>query len=177
MKKRRRSVATGLLAGLAGGLVASWTMNQFQVAWSKGAELINGDKSQSENSQQGEQSEQDSEDATMKLADKLGHALLSRGLSKDEKKHAGPIVHYAFGAAMGALYGVAAALQPEVTLGFGTAFGAGLFAVADEVAVPAFGLSKNPTEYPLSSHASALASHLVYGATTEGVRRAVTQVA
>jgi hypothetical protein len=27
------SVWKGLVAGLAGGLVASWTMNQFQAAW------------------------------------------------------------------------------------------------------------------------------------------------
>ena len=35
------------------------------------------------------------------------------------------------------------------------------------------GLSKLPTEYPLSVHAYAFASHLVFGLTTELVRRAV----
>jgi len=38
------------------------------------------------------------------------------------------------------------------------------------------GLKKPPTEYPLSEHAYALASHLVYGLTTEMVRGAVRNV-
>jgi hypothetical protein len=32
-------------------------------------------------------------------------------------------------------------------------------------------LSGNPLDYPVSSHAEALASHLVYGLTLEAVRR------
>jgi hypothetical protein len=32
------NVWKGLVAGLAGGLVASWTMNQFQAAWTRMAE-------------------------------------------------------------------------------------------------------------------------------------------
>ena len=83
----------------------------------------------------------------------------------------GPVVHYAFGATMGAVYGGLSAVLPETSLGFGTAFGTALFAVADEIAVPALGLSKPPTETPASSHVMALASHLVWGSTTEAVRR------
>jgi hypothetical protein len=41
------------------------------------------------------------------------------------------------------------------------------------VAVPALGLSKKPTESPAAVHAYALASHAVYGLTTDLVRRAV----
>jgi uncharacterized membrane protein YagU involved in acid resistance len=43
--------------------------------------------------------------------------------------------------------------------------------------VPLAGLSKAPTEYPLSSHASAFATHLVYGATTEAVRKLLMKAA
>jgi uncharacterized membrane protein YagU involved in acid resistance len=45
--------------------------------------------------------------------------------------------------------------------------------LADELAVPAAGLSKSPKEFPLTTHIYALASHLVYGWITETVRRAV----
>ena len=45
--------------------------------------------------------------------------------------------------------------------------------LADELAVPAAGLSKPPKEIPLTTHVYALASHLVYGWITETVRRAV----
>jgi uncharacterized membrane protein YagU involved in acid resistance len=55
-------------------------------------------------------------------------------------------------------------------------FGTGLFVAADEVAVPALGLSKSPREYPLSTHLYGLASHLVYGFTAEYVRRGVRRL-
>jgi uncharacterized membrane protein YagU involved in acid resistance len=52
-------------------------------------------------------------------------------------------------------------------------YGATIWVVADEGVVPALGLSKSASEYPLSIHAYALASHLVYGLTGEIVRGAV----
>ena len=60
-----------------------------------------------------------------------------------------------------------------LTVGAGLPYGASIWIVADEGVVPALGLSKSPAEYPLSIHAYALASHFVYGLTTELVRRAV----
>ena len=74
---------------------------------------------------------------------------------------------------MGGLYGALAEIAPIAIIGFGLAFGAIFWVAADEAAVPALGLSKSPTESPLSTHASALASHLVYGLTTDLVRRAL----
>jgi hypothetical protein len=53
----------------------------------------------------------------------------------------------------------------------GLVFGGALFAVADEVAVPALGLSGKPSESPLSSHLYGLAAHVVYGLSTELARR------
>ncbi len=37
--------------------------------------------------------------------------------------------------------------------------------------VPTLKLSKPPDEVPLSKHIEGLGAHLVYGATTEGLRR------
>lgn len=55
---------------------------------------------------------------------------------------------------------------------------AGIVLQEDEkkVAVPALGLSKKPAEYPAAVHAQALASHLVYGLTTDLVRRGLLRV-
>jgi uncharacterized membrane protein YagU involved in acid resistance len=53
----------------------------------------------------------------------------------------------------------------------GLVFGAALFVLADEVAVPAFGLSGKPTEVPVSSHLYGLGAHLVYGISAEIARR------
>jgi putative membrane protein len=172
LRRRRPNTWKGIAAGMAGGLVASWTMNQFQALLSKASEKFScngsGDSGQEKNP-----SEAESEDATMKTADKLAADLLGKKLTKEQKKKLGPAVHYIFGAATGALYGALAEHVPEVTAAEGVPFGTAVFVGADEIAVPAFGLSKAPTEYPLSTHASALAAHIVYGITTEVVRKYV----
>ena len=165
----------GMTAGLIGGLCASWTMVQFQKMWndhpqqspSKPLHEHDVPEHQAEGETGGEHAKND--DATVRTAE----ALMRRPLDEEEKKIAGPVVHYAFGSAMGALYGAATELVPGAHAGAGLPFGAALFVSADEIAVPALGLSAGPTEVPFSKHMYGLASHLVYGLTTEMVRRAV----
>jgi uncharacterized membrane protein YagU involved in acid resistance len=143
-------------------------MSEFQSALSK----LSQSNGSSGNGQESQQSgEEDSDDATMKTAEKVSEVVFRRPLSKQEKKSAGPVVHYLFGGMMGALYGAAVEWDPQLRLGLGAPFGMALFAVADEAIVPALGLSKAPTEYPVSKHAYAAASHAVYGVTTEVVRK------
>ncbi len=178
-------VLKGLAAGLIGGLIASWTMSEFQSLWSKlseAGEKSKGAKASPQNAQsgkdkneqqqpQGESEKQ--EPATIKVAEAISENVFHHELSKGEKKIAGPSVHYAMGATSGAIYGVVSELVPFVTVGAGLPFGAAVWLTADEAALPALGFSKSPTEYPLSTHAYALASHFVYGLTTDMVRRAV----
>ena len=176
------NVWKGLVAGLAGGLVASWTMNQFQAAWTRiaeGMEKPHGAQSMqpadgSKQEQQPDTGEQ--EDATVKAAKAISENVLGHELQENEKKPAGAAVHYAFGTLTGGLYGALAEVTPQVTTAAGIPFGAAFWLMADEVAVPLLGLSKGPTEYPPSTHAYALASHLVYGLTAEMSRRALRQV-
>jgi putative membrane protein len=168
----------GLLAGVLGGLAASWMMNQFQTALSsfqEGFEQETGSGQQS--SEQQKQKSEDSEDATMKAAMKLLQPLIGRQLSKEEKQKAGPVVHYVFGGLMGGCYGLLSEYFPQAHAGFGTVYGTALFLVADEIAVPVLGLSGNPLEYPVSSHVYAFSSHLVYGLSTEAVRRSLRAAA
>jgi putative membrane protein len=145
-------------------------MTQFQNVWSKVSEKVNGAGASADGSGQ------ESEDATMKAAGKVAEAA-GHTLSHEQKKKAGPLVHYGFGTAMGALYGTIAELGPSEVCRHpilsGMGFGSMLFAGADEVAVPAAGLSGKPSESPASAHIYALASHLVYGATTGALRRIV----
>jgi hypothetical protein len=165
----------GLAAGLIGGLVASWTMNQFQGVWSKvteGFEKSHGAQSMKPSEGQ-EENKEEQDDATVKAARAVSEGVFGHELKESEKETAGAVVHYAFGTAVGGLYGAVAELSPEVTMGAGLPFGAAFWLVADETAVPLLGLAKAPTEYPLSTHVYALTSHLVYGATAEVVRRVV----
>jgi uncharacterized membrane protein YagU involved in acid resistance len=180
----RSDVWKGLAAGVVGGLVASAVMNEFQALWGRlleGEERSHGAQSLQQGSpehgvgrelrERGSDDEED--DAPERLANAVSVGLFDRELTKSEKETAGTALHYAYGTSMGALYGVAAELAPGLTTGAGLPFGAAVWVTADEGVVPLLGLSKKPTEYPLSVHAYALASHLIYGLTTEAVRRAV----
>jgi uncharacterized membrane protein YagU involved in acid resistance len=149
----------GAVAGLAGGLAASYVMNQFQ---SLSAKLVEQDGQ-----------EKEGEDATVKTAEAISEGLFHHELTPSEKKVAGPAVHYSFGALTGGVYGALAELNPTVTRGAGLPFGTAVWLGADEVAVPAFHLSGPPTSTPPSVHVQALAAHLVYGLATETVRRLV----
>ncbi len=120
---------------------------------------------------QGKDEEQD--DASERLANAIAIAAFDQELTEREKEAAGTAFHYAMGATSGALYGALAEIIPEVKAGVGVPFGAAVWLIADEGLVPALGLSKSATEYPLSIHIYALSSHLVFGLTIELVRRAV----
>jgi putative membrane protein len=165
-------VLVGVASGFVGGLVASWVMDEFQALWNKVAEDLKKKEGRSNVSQIAEQ-DKEQEPATVKIASEISETLLGHRLTDSEKQIAGPAVHYAFGAVMGALYGAAAELQPSVTTGRGLAFGTAVWAGADESLLYLLGISKAPTEYPLSIHTYALASHFVYGFTADAVRRAL----
>ena len=188
----RSNLWKGLAAGLVGGLVASWTMNRFQEAWSKLAKGIEGwphcefqnvwgefgegrKKSSDTQASQPNPTPEVHDDTTVRAASAVSEGLFDHRLTASEKKIAGPAVHYSLGTGVGGLYGVAAELAPKVTTGSGLPFGGVFWLVVDEGAVPLLGLSKGPTAYPLSTHAYALSSHFVYGLTAEVVRRAVRQ--
>jgi hypothetical protein len=181
MREDNGSIWKGILAGLAGGLVASWTMNQFQAALTRmaeGTQKPHGAQSMqpSQGSKGNGEDAKEQDDATVKTAEAISEGVFGHELQESEKKPAGAAVHYAFGTASGALYGALAEVVPQVTTAGGIPFGAAFWLLADEVSVPLLGLSKGPTAYPLSTHAYALASHLVYGATAELSRRAVRQM-
>ena len=182
MRNDDANVWKGMVAGLAGGLIASWTMNQFQAAWTRmaeGAEKSHGAQSmQPSDGSKGEQGGdvQEQDDATVETAKVISTKVFGHELQESEKESAGAAVHYAFGTVTGGLYGALAEVTPQVTAAAGLPFGAAFWLVADEITVPALGLSKGPAEYPVSTHAYALASHLVYGVTAELSRRAVRQV-
>jgi Protein of unknown function (DUF1440) len=182
--RNKSSIGKGLAAGIAGGLVASAVMNQFQSLVSK---LMEGDQRShgAQSQQQGfpdhgislelqkRGSDEPDDNAAVRTGNAVSEFVFNHRMSKQEKEVSGEVAHYAMGAASGAIYGVAAEFAPEATTGLGLPFGAAVWLVADEAIVPALGLSKSAKEYPLSIHVYAFTSHLVYGLTTELVRRGV----
>jgi len=94
-------------------------------------------------------------------------------LNHEQKEETGPLVHYAVGALTGGIYGGLAEYSPVVRSGFGTSFGGVLFSTADLLDVPAFGMGPSLAGQPTSAQAKPFAAHIVYGVTTELVRRLV----
>ena len=168
----------GLAAGLVAGLAATYVMTHFQELVRKAGEeaeaggRIRPSAALRQTREGGERGrKKKGEDATVKAASRLSRTLFHHELTREEKKTAGPAMHYGFGILTGGAYGALAEVAPAVTRGVGAPFGTAVWLGADEVAVPAFRLSGPPWESPPSVHARALAAHLVYGLTTEGVRR------
>jgi len=115
------------------------------------------------------------EPATRQAASKTAEAITGRPLDEREKAVGGAIAHHLFGAAVGALYGAAAAQAPAVAAGGGIPYGVFVWLAAAETGLPLAGLAKRPSAYPAARHAASLATHIVFGATVEAVRRALTR--
>lgn len=169
-EREEADIVKGIVAGVAGGLLASLVMENFQLLWRKASEAI--ERARDIEKPKGRKAEP----ATIKAAQTISKSVFGKKLPKSKKKLAGEAVHYAMGATSGAIYGAAAEALPFTTMGDGLAFGAAVWVVADEVSVPALQLSKPPAKVSVSTHVYALASHLVYGWTTELIRRAVRKV-
>jgi putative membrane protein len=152
----------GLIAGLLGGVIASGAMSVVHNALSR---------------QQSPPAEQQQDnDATVKVADGLVRWLFHRPLPDDKKSLAGNVVHYAFGAAVGAVYGGIAEVVPRATTAIGLPFGLAVWLGAHVITVPALGLAEPLTRQPRSKEALELLLHLIYGAVTEVIRRVLRPV-
>lgn len=151
-------------------------MNQFQKGYSKASEAISSGIGDGQSQSMTQKRATEGPAATTIAADRIMRPILGRRLTRDEKRIAGPIVHYAFASGLGSAYGAAAEYVPTVKMLCGIPYGAAVFAGADELAVPALKLSRGPKEYPISKHFNALSSHVVFGFTSELVRRGVRRL-
>jgi putative membrane protein len=168
-KRLVRAAGVGAVAGLAG----AWAMSEFSRAWGKlvlkqdpHPVLVNPGKLAMHASPQ-------EWDSTVAAADMIGEHLRPHGWTREQRAMAATVVHYAMGATMGAAYGVATELMPMVRTGSGVAFGAVLWAVGVETALPALGITRKLKDYPASMQAHCAGEHIVYGLTTELVRSAM----
>jgi uncharacterized membrane protein YagU involved in acid resistance len=96
--------------------------------------------------------------------------MVGQRLTEQQLAVAAPIVHFTFGAAVGAAYGL---YVQRCGNGYtsGLALGTALWLTADEIAMPLLGLGRSTLRRPLEMHLQSLAAHFVYGVVTERVRR------
>jgi hypothetical protein len=168
MNSTARAACLGAVAGLAGTLA----MNIAQRLWTIGA----GDhppESAAGPHDARDWQERDEGQNSNELAAQTAASMVGLQLTEQQLAVAAPIVHFSFGAAVGAVYGMYVARRGEWTrsgLGLGTA----LWLTADEIAMPLLGLSRSTLRRPFEKHAQSLAAHFVYGVVTERVRRVAT---
>jgi hypothetical protein len=171
--RRDRNLPAGIIAGAIGGLVGTWAMSEFQGMWSR---VIDGEEPQSaagRHDARDWQERVEGRNANELAAHAVAEHTINRPLTREELELAAPALHYAFGAAMGALYGGLYETTRSVRAMGGTGWGMAVWAGADGIAMPLLNLSRPKTEYPAETHAQSYAAHIVFGVTTEIVRRGV----
>jgi hypothetical protein len=176
MKHAHANPLAGAAAGALGGLLGSWVMVRFNHLL--GANGAPEDERQRPHAHQRTDALPNEWDGTIGdepssrgLASAVAKAVTGRPLTETQKDIGGPIVHYLFGAAAGAVYGAAAEVKPDAASGFGLPFGATVWVTADEMGMPLLGMADSPANLPWTRHASSFGSHLVFGLTVEAVRR------
>lgn len=103
----------------------------------------------------------------------LAEKFAGHELSDSSKAVASEAIHWGFGAAAGAFYGVLVEFYPAASAKGGATFGLTLMSLTHEGALPALHLSESPDEQTPREHGSEAASHLLYGVVTERVRSVV----
>src|SRR3954471_18268681 len=175
MNDRTRTAEPSLLAGVAGGLIAGWTMNMFGRA---AAHIGSGREAPgaapgTDRFGRGGQPPQALKsadcDATVLVGTAVYRTVAGRDPNRNVQPWIGSAMHYAFSAAVGAAYVLACRRAPALRRGRGLLYGALVWSVADETVMPALGVSRGPRSLDPRVHAYALLAHLVYGITLDAV--------
>lgn len=170
-----RSAGTGALLGLAGGIAGVVAMRYVM----KGSQRVlkpDGVDRRESMSILGEQRRR-GEDPTQAAGRIMFTKTMRREPSGREKEVMGSAIHWGYGLAMAAGYGLLRGRErhPAADLAGGALFGVGLWGVGDELLIPLLGFGDKPTVVPLRIHAQSLATHVGYGvataATVQGLRR------
>jgi|SRR5688572_7625607 len=161
----------GIAAGAVAGLVGTWAMSEVQRLWTH---VFDGDPPESAGGRHDArdwQERSEHQNSNELAAQAVAGYLFGRRLTQEELRVAAPLVHYLFGAAVGAIYGAYA--EHRQGHGSGAAFGTTVWLAADEIAMPVLGLSESTARRPVEMHLQSLVAHLVYGTATELTRRSV----
>ena len=101
------------------------------------------------------------ENAPTKAAREVARPL---GVRLENPEAAGQVVHWAYGTLWGVGYALVARRFGGIPLLSGIVLGVGLWAIGDELLVPALRLAPKATEFPATTHLKAFGGHVAYGA-------------
>jgi putative membrane protein len=173
--RERRDVLKGAISGFVGGLVGTWLMSEYQGWWSRRVDGVEPQSAGGRHDARDWEEKNEGNNANEQASQAVARRTAGRELTRRELEVAAPVLHYAFGGALGAAYGTVAERAPWATAGLGTAYGTTVWAGADEIAMPAIGWS-DPRRFKLQDHVQSFTAHLVFGLATEVTRRGVRRM-
>jgi len=115
------------------------------------------------------QEREEGRNANELAAQAIANTIGGRPLTDRELAVAASLIHYSFGAAVGAIYGAFRRDDPRWLATRGAMFGTAVWLCADELAMPLLGLSRPTIERAVEKHLQSFAAHLVFGAVVEWV--------
>jgi hypothetical protein len=160
-----------MVAGAVAGIVGTWAMSEAQRLWTHAVDDHPPESAGGRHDARDWQERSEHQNSNELAAQAFARHALGRRLTRQELRIAAPLVHYTFGAALGALYGAYAQRRKASTSGAG--FGTTVWLAADELAMPLLGLSQSTARRPLEMHLQSLVAHLVFGTVTEITRRSL----
>lgn len=155
----RRDVTSDLLLGAAAGVAATWVMGKASSALYA---------RENEEARRREDRAREGKTAYGVAAEMVGHAL-GKDLDDEQRKKYGSAIHWGLGAAAGAVYGFLRPRFAWASWGLGSLFGVLFFVTVDEAGTTLLGLTPPPQDFPWQTHGRGLASHVVFGVTTEAI--------
>lgn len=161
------ALAGDLLKGVVAGLAATWVMGKVTSYFYE---------NESEQARDAEDEARGNKTAYGVAAEKTAR-LVGREIDEEQRKQAGSAIHWVLGAGSGAAYGAMRHRVPAADFGNGLLFGIAFWALIDEGANTALGLTPGPTAFPWQTHARGLAGHLVFGIAADTSLRLLDQVA
>jgi uncharacterized membrane protein YagU involved in acid resistance len=156
-----RQAVAGVAAGLIGGVLGAGVMSVGHALVTR----VAGDHFRPPSTESNEP------DSTVLVAERLSEIARQRPLEEAEKTIAGHLVHYAFGATMGLVYGAVTPIVPIITAGTGALYGVVVYVGAHGTVVPALGLARSPLRSPLHKETLEFVLHVAYGVTVGLVHR------
>jgi hypothetical protein len=155
-----------LVRGALAGVAATWVMGQVTTYLYE---------NESKAAREAEDEARGGKTAYGVAAEKAAGAV-GRELSDDQRQQAGSAIHWVLGAGAGAAYGVMRSRVPAADAANGLLFGTAFWAVIDEGANTALGLTPGPAAFPWQTHARGLVGHLVFGVAADASLRLLDRV-
>lgn len=161
MKRRSRSLRWDVVSGTVAGAAGSWLMSPVQKAIAKRLPA---------QARAREEAVSPEENAPTKVG-RVALEKVGVEAPAEQRPKLGQAVHFAYGMAWGAAYGLLRHRFPRLPRASGLLFGAALWLLGDELMLPALNLTPPATKFPKETHLRALAAHLAYGASVDqGIR-------